>query len=366
MIRILHIMGSMGVGGAETFIMKLFRKVNSEQVVFDFVLDSSEKFFYENEILELGGRIYRVPLKSEKPIKSFLELIKIVKENHYKAVFRASAHSFSFLDLLAAHLGGANCKVIRSTNSSVGSSKLHTYLHKLGIPYLNLLSSLRLSPSREAAEWMFGKKMGSSNKVIILKNGVDLNLFQFDIVRREKIRKEFDIGTKRVFGHIGRFSEQKNHSYIIDVFYNIYKKNKESVLLLFGEGELENRTREKVRELNLEGNVIFGGIRTDIADILMAMDVLLFPSIYEGMPNVLIEAQATGLKCIVSDSITKEVVITNLIKMLPLQSIDNWVDEAIKTESCTNRQDSTQKLIAEGYDINQVAELLQTYYLKYR
>lgn len=362
MIRILHVMGSMGVGGAETFIMKLFRTIDKEEYMFDFVLNENETFFYEPEILALGGKIHRIPLKSDKPLSSFVKLAKIVKNNKYKIVLRASAHSFSFLDLFAAFFGGARARIIRSTNTSVGPSRVQIGLHKVGIPILNMVSTLRLAPSLEAAQWMFGQ----ANKTVIIKNGIDIEQFRFNELKRNKLRQEQGINESFVVGHIGRFSLQKNHMYVIDVFYEIKKQRKDAVLVLVGEGELNEQIKEKLNLLNLEKSVIFTGIRTDIPDLLMAMDVFIFPSLYEGMPNVLIEAQATGLKCIASDTITNEVLITESISMRSInEPASHWAKEILENPN-TSRKESADQVSEAGYNIRNVVNVLTDYYSKYK
>ena len=169
------------------------------------------------------------------------------------------------------------------------------------------------------------------------------------------MRKDFNIEGKFVVGHIGRFSYQKNHNFLIDIFAEIRKKNSDAVLLLVGDGELKGQIQNKVNQLGLDNSVIFAGIRKDIPALLSAMDVYVFPSFYEGMPNTVIEAQATGLPCVISDRITKEAGITSLVQYMPIDKIESWLSAVCNVRvNNTNRLLFVKKLKDSGYDINNI------------
>lgn len=344
----------MNAGGAETFLMKIYRAIDKDRYQMDFYIMSEDKGYYEDEIRSLEGKIYHSIPKSKNFFKAFITLMKTVKKEKYKYVFRASQHSLAALDLLAAKLGGAKILVQRSTNSD-SSNRISRILHKIFQPLSILLPNVKIAPSTKAAEYTFGKRCVKNNKVTIINNAIPTEDFTFDLRRRDKIRRELQIENKFVVGHVGRFSQQKNHSFLIDVFLDIYKKNNNSVLVLVGEGELENEIKEKIEAYNLTNNVVFTGVRSDIPDLMMAMDVFVFPSFYEGMPNVVIEAQATGLPCIISDSITQEVAISELVTFLSIKdSPGKWANKSLNYRDNFERKNMKLCIVESGYDIEDV------------
>ncbi|MDU6807959.1 MAG: glycosyltransferase family 1 protein [Clostridium sp.] len=354
--RLLCILSNMNTGGAETFLMKLYRNLDKNKYQMDFCVNS-KKNFYDDEIKNMGGRIYTIPTKSESPIKSFCGIKNIVKENKYQYVMRINEHSLSVIDLLAAKAGGAKRLIMRSSNASSGSKK-SIILHKLFKFLPMYIPDVKIAPSKLAAEYTFGKKAVNTGKVIILYNGVDIDLFKFNDDIRNLYRKKFKLEDKLVIGHIGRFNEQKNHKFLISVFKKIREKQNNAVLMLIGEGNLEQEIKKQVKELSLSDSVLFLGVRKDISQLLLAMDGFLFPSFYEGMPNTVIEAQTTGLPCIVSDTITREATVTNNVYFLPLNSnVNEWsevVINCIKTN--IDRKATANVMIQKGYDIKKCTE----------
>jgi len=358
MNRLLCIVGGMNAGGAETFLMKIYRALDKSKYQMDFLVAIEEKGFYDDEINFLGGKIFHVPPKSKVFLKNFKEISRIVEDNHYKSVLRVSQHSLSAMDLLAARLGGAKKIAFRSSNSStVDESNKEVLLHKLCLFMPKIIPNIRFAPSTEAAEFMFGRNSVTNKKAQILHNALDLNIFFYDEKGRNQIRKEFGINDKTLLcGHIGRFKKQKNHSFLIKVFNSLHGINPNSKLLLVGNGELEPEIRSQIKDLKLENDVIFAGVRSDITQLLSAMDIFLFPSFYEGMPNTVIEAQATGLPCIISDTITREANITGLVHYMSLSDpLEQWADQAIKC-ILEKRIDTKSIFLKEKYDINSVVE----------
>ncbi|MFF2447138.1 glycosyltransferase family 1 protein [Neobacillus sp. NPDC058068] len=356
--RLLCIVGSMNAGGAETFLMKVYRALDKNKYQMDFYVASKEEGFYEEEIISMGGKIHRSIPKSKRIVKSFNTLKDIVRKEKYDYVMRISQHSLSTIDLLAAKFGGAKVLVFRSSNTKTYGGRVHQILH-LVFKWLSItIPNIKIAPSTEAAEFMFGKGCIQRKKAIILKNAIALDNFHFDLDTRTAIREEFQIKNKFVVGHVGRFNNAKNHSFLIDVFNEIVKKHKESVLILVGKGELESDIKNKIKTLGLTDKVIFTGVRSDVPNIMMAMDVLIFPSFFEGMPNVIIEAQATGLHCIISDSITREAGITKLVDYLSLKdSTKIWAEKALEyRQEDVVRESMNDKFKIAGYDIDSVTD----------
>lgn len=353
MKRLLCILSSLDVGGAETFMMKIFRSLPGEYKI-DFVV-SSDSGFYEDEVRSLGGKIYRIPLRTKHPLQSFLQLKRIVNVNRYKHIIKLCDTPKGIVDLVAAKAGGAVKICVRSCNAASDSSRVLNIIYTIIRPLFNKLAVIKIAPSKLAAEYTFGKRMVTSNKVVFLHNAIDLDVYKYSEYGRNKIRQEFEILEDAfVVGHIGRFNHQKNHKYLIKVFKEIQEVNKNSYLLLVGEGEKKKEIENQIIEEHLESRVIFAGIRSDIPELLSGMDILVFPSFYEGMPNVIIEAQATGLPCLISDTITKEAAITDLVKYMPINgNIKKWADYCLNVNQRERNLDN-KKIKEAGYEIEGV------------
>ena len=317
MKRLLCIIDSLNVGGAETFLMKVMRNLTPEEYQFDFIV-SKDGGVYEKEVLSRGGKIYTVPPRRTNLFRALKEIRTIVKQNQYRYVLRVGDEPIVCVDLLAAKFGGAGHLAFRSCNALTGLSKKARMINSLMRPILNAVTDAKIAPSLLAAEFTFGKKQ--AKKAYILHNGVDLRLFYYDSCGRDAVRNEFSLQGKFVVGHIGRFNKQKNHRYLLEVFSEICRMRSDAVLLLVGTGEEQDKILGWIKDFALEDRVVLAGQRFDIPEILSAMDVFVFPSLHEGMPNTVIEAQATGLPCVIADTITPDADITGLVKYLYLTS----------------------------------------------
>lgn len=352
--KLLCLLSGMNAGGAETFLMKLYRQLDKSKYQMDFCVNVKEKCHYEDEICSLGGKMFRVPSKSESVNEFKKQLAHIVKENGYEYVLRITSSAMGFMDLKIAKKAGAKVCSARSSNSSDGGGIKAFIAHRLGRFLYNKFVDVKFAPSNLAAEYTFGRKAVKNGQVSILHNAVDLKFFEYDITARESIRKEFGIEDGQIIiGHVGRFMKQKNHEFLIRVFKRICDERPNAKLMLVGKGELESEIKTQIKQLGIEDKVIFTGVRSDVPKILSAMDVFVFPSLYEGMPNTVIEAQATGLPCVIADTITREANITGLVKYLPLEDIDNWAKETLESIS-ENRVDTKADFINNGYNIESV------------
>lgn len=356
MKRLLCIVGSMNAGGAETFLMKMYRALDKTKYQMDFAVAGDG--IYDDEITQYGGKIFKITPKSSGMIKNFWSIQKIVKNNHYKSVLRVSQNSLSALELFAAKLGGAEIRGYRSSNSNtVSGTKKEIIVHKLCMWMPRLFANVRFAPSTEAAEYMFGKGCIDSGSAFLLKNGLALDVYKYSEDARKKVRTELGLKDEFVVGHVGRFNQQKNHAFLLDVFAEIKKIHGDAVLLLCGKGEKEFEIRNRVEKMGLSNSVLFLGVRSDIPQVLSAMDIFVFPSLYEGMPNTVIEAQATGLPCFVSDKITKEAGVTDLVSFLPLRDPEFWQSKIEKGKCNSNREHYNFEMRQGGYDISSAAKL---------
>lgn len=333
--------------------MKISRALPADEYQLDFIV-SADNGCYTQEVLDRGGRIYTIPLRTKDPVGALGGIRRIVRENEYDIVLKLAENSLAALDLIAAKMGGAKTLALRSCNAPMGMSVAGRITHAVLRPLLNAVTTVRLAPSDLAAEFMFGK----GKTVHLLHNGVDLNFFRYDAEGRRKIREEFSLEDKLVVGHVGRFHKQKNHRYLLEVFAKIRALREDAVLLLVGTGELEQPIRDRIQELGIGEAVIFAGQRFDIPQLLSAMDVFVFPSLYEGMPNTVIEAQATGLPCVIADTITREANITALVQYLPLEQTPEYWAQTALSAVLTERPDTAPDFLEHGYDIEGVAKEL--------
>lgn len=356
MKRMLCIISSMNAGGAETFLMKVYRQLDKKKYQMDFCINVFDKCFYEDEIISMGGKLYRIPAKSVSARQFKNQLYEVVSTNGYNYVLRVSSNALGFMDLKIAHRAGAQICAVRSSNSSDGGSLKSKIAHIIGSVLYKKYVNVRIAPSDLAAQYTFGKKAYEKGYVNILHNAIDMGKYGYNAELRRHIRANYKISDNtKVIGHIGRFMTQKNHSFLIEIFSKYVELNGNSILMLVGAGELEHVIKEKALEFGILDKIIFMGVRTDVPALLSAMDVFVLPSLYEGMPNTVIEAQATGLPCLIADTITREADITGLVHYLPLGNAviwANYIDHMPKKIRMT----PTQKFKEECYDIETVAK----------
>ena len=352
MERLLCLISGMNSGGAETFLMNTYRELDREKYQMDFCVNITKQGFYDEEIQRMGGRIYHIPSKSENLKEFKLQLTDIIRKEKYKCVLRITSNTMGFLDLKIAKNAGAIICAARSSNSSDAEGIKARIVHFLGRILYSKYVNVKIAPSDLAAIYTFGEKNYQKGCVHILKNAIDLNVYRFSLVDRVEIREELGIQKNDIVcGHIGRFSKQKNHKFLLEIFAEMHKEEKNIKLLLVGGGELEKEVRLQCKQLMIEESVIFCGIRSDIPAILSAMDVFVFPSLYEGMPNTVLEAQATGLPCVISDSITREAAITSLVHYQSLNDDKKlWAKTALELTG-NPRKSMTLEMKEAGYDI---------------
>ena len=347
-------MNSLNRGGAETFMVKLCNNIDREKYRMDFCVKSMGEGVYEPELRSLGCEIYHTTMRTENAFKCFFDIIKYVRKGKYKKVLVVSEFSLSGLDIIAAKLGGAKKCSMRSTNASFQSRKFNN-IHKFFKPLTMFLPNVMIAPSSEAGAFTFGKKNMEKGKVKILHNGLPCEKYDFNNESREKIRKSLGVENNKVVCHVGRFSNQKNHRFLIDVFEKLAGIDENMKFILVGKGGKsgkEAEIKEKVKNLDLEDKVLFLGERNDVPQILSAADILVFPSLFEGMPNVVIESQAAGLPSVISDSITPEADITGIVKYLPLsKGAEYWAEETLKLLNSYERRSYINEIKDAGYDI---------------
>lgn len=357
MKKMVHIVGNLAPGGMGSFLMNLYRNINREKVQFDFIVMGEKAVNYHEAAKELGANIYKISGLSKNPVKYFLEIKNIIKKNQYDVVFRHTDVATIAIDLIAARMGGAKRRIPHSHSTD---SK-HLVAHKLLRPILVANATEYFACSEPAAEWMYGEKICKNKEYRLVKNGIDLNKYAYNEAVRDAKRKELGIGEGTlIVGHVGNFVYAKNHLFLLEIFAKVLEQEPNSKLLLAGDGELRQDIEQKIEELGIREQVVLLGMRNDIPQLLQAMDVYLFPSVYEGLPIALVEAQAAGLPCVISDTIAPESKMTEHIEAYSLQlSANEWAQKVLDL-SKHERMDSTGILRNAGYDIMETVRLYES------
>lgn len=360
-VRILCVMSTLNRGGAESMVMSLFRNLDRNIVIFDFVKHSKSEGTFEQEIMQLGGKIYCAP---RYKIYNHLEYVSWWKRfllNHpeYNIIhghfFTISAVYFSVAQKLGrktiGHIHSARIRKEQVTRPLV---------HKISnilIGKIERYSNYCMACSEEAGNWVYKTK-----PFIVLNNAINIDVFKYSPAIRNTIRKQFGIDNELVVGTVANYSKVKNPMGLIDIFINVKAKNYKAKLILIGSGQLRELIEERIKQERLEDDVWLLGGRNDVPEILQALDAFLLPSFSEGLPVSLIEAQASGLPCYVSNRVTREADITGNCKFLPIDKPEIWANEILNNSYIRN--DTSECIRRAGYDIAGTAKWLQDFYLK--
>lgn len=355
-IRVLHVVTYMGRGGLETMIMNYYRHIDRTRIQFDFLVHRDFQADYDNEILELGGRIYHVPPLNPLSPNYFRALNSFFSKHHYDIVH-------SHLDCLSAY----PLKIAKKYGTKTRIAHAHNKNQDYNFKYLIKICSKPLIPhyatdlfacSVEAGNWMF-----PGHQFKVLKNAIDTRKYLYNPKIEKSMREQLGIQNKFVLGHVGRFDPQKNHTFLIDIFQWVEKIEKNSVLLLVGTGDGRAEIEDKVKRLGMKDKVFFLGSRNDVAKILQAVDVFVFPSLYEGLGIAAVEAQVAGIPCVLSDQVPSECQLTKGVEFLSLKtSPQEWAKHIIKYMDA-EKKNELYAVCEAGYDINDNAEKLEKYYL---
>ena len=363
-IRVAQIVGKWLGGGVESVVMNYYRNIDRTKIQFDFLCSEFSTNIPYEEIEKLGGRVIIIPDYS-KVFKYQKELIRIFKENKYRIV-HSHINTLSVFSLRAAKKAGVPVRIAHSHSTTNKKEKKKNALKQILRLFSKVYATDCMCCSELAGRWLFGNKEYDKGNVFLLNNAIDLEKFKYDENIRNLKRKELNISENAlVIGHVGRFVEQKNHSFLIEVFNEVHKQNIDSILLLAGQGPLVPEIKEKVKKLGLEDYVRFLGQRNDINELYQAFDVFCLPSLYEGLPVVGIEAQATGLLCIFSDEMTKETKVLNTTKFLSLKrDVKGWADIILEENRKFKRINTKKEISNKGFNIDIEADRLEKYYLK--
>lgn len=350
-IRVAQIVGKWLGGGVEAVVMNYYRHIDRSKIQFDFICDEDSTNIPYEEIESLGGKVILIP-PYQKVFKYHKALKKALKEGNYKIV-HSHINTLSVFSLFAAKCAGVPVRIAHSHSTTNKKEKKKNMLKQILRPFSKVFATDYMCCSELAGCWLFGNKEYDKGNVYLLNNAIDLDKFKYDEKIRNEKRKEFNIDDDTlVIGHVGRFVEQKNHRFLIDIFNEVHKEKENSILMLVGQGPLMEEIKEKVKALGLENSVMFLGQRSDVKDLYQAFDVFCLPSLYEGLPVVGVEAQATGLLCLFSDDMTKETKVLDTTEFLSLnQSVEEWANDIVKKQSKYERKDVKNIIADNNFDI---------------
>jgi len=359
-VRVLHVLGTLNIGGAEGYIMNIFRNIDRSLLQFDFAVHTSDVGFYEREIKELGGCIYHGAIRYR--IINFCICYHFWKsffKKHPYSCIHVHTYNMALPILKAAKKMGINYRICHSHSANQYGliRKVHIIISRY---FIRKWSSFRVAISDKAGRYVFG----FNYKVI--GNAINTEKFRYNAEKRNEVRRRLNLGNELVIGNVGGFRRPKNHSFMLDLFESLLQVLPAAKLVLVGGGGLQQRIKERVSQSGLDDNVIFLGVCDDIPDLLQAFDIFLMPSLFEGLPTAALEAQAAGLPCLLSDTISVEAnVLKPLVKYLPIQrGTTHWADEIIQiAKNLPPRRDTYEEMKAAGVDINDITKWYEDFYI---
>lgn len=368
--RVLHVLSGMNRGGAETMVMNLYRKMDRSKVQFDFLTYRNDPCAYDEEILSLGGRLFYVPSIGQSNPLTFVKNVRnTIKENGpFSAVHAHTDFQTGFI-ALAARLAGVQVRVCHSHNTSWKTGfNWKDRLQLMVFRRLILAYATELCACGEdAGRFLFGRSNMERKRVHLLPNGIDLDLFSPAGQAADDEKKARGIASDRlIIGHVARFHEVKNHAFLLKLAVHLKKRGVRFQMVLAGDGPLREQMEEEARRLNLLSDVLFLGTEEHIHELIRTFDVFVMPSLYEGLPVVLVEAQASGLPCIISDTITEKVDTgLGLVKRVSLSKpMDIWAETIVRAAAAgrPKRELVKDTLAKLGYDARRNVGALMNLY----
>lgn len=361
-VRVLHYIGSLDFGGSQMFVMNIYRVIDRDKLQFDFVAFPNEKEGFYNEIIRLGGKVFECPRYNGKNHFVFInwwkDFFRIHKE--YR-ILHGHVRSVASLYLPIAKKAGLYT-IAHSHSTSNGGGIIGKIKDILQYP-VRTQADFLFACSDEAGLWMYGKRAIKRKNYKVISNAIDVKRFAYNLEKRKEIRTQLAIDDKYVVGTIGRLSKPKNHRFLINVFASLHKLDTKTVLLLVGDGELRSELEMQVNRTGLKDSVIFVGSRSNTQDYYQAMDVFAFPSLWEGLGMSVIEAQCSGLHCVVSERIPDAVnMMVGLVDVRSLSDKEGWIETLRQTNG--SRKSQLEAVREAGYDVTENASRLERFYIK--
>lgn len=366
-IRVLQAFITNDKGGLTGYIAQNYQYMDKTKIEFDFLTYDTDKLDFEDEFINMGAKFYHIHRPSH-PIDFYKSLKHILKQGNYKVIHFNLSYA-NFVPVILAKLAGAHNIIIHSHSTDIDDQrifirKIKTGVHLLGKRIFLFVGDSFWACSADAAKWMFPQKVLKEDKWFLAHNAIDVKKYVYNPDKRNLLRKDIGIAPDTfVIGHIGRFTYQKNHEFLLEVFRAVKKEKKDCKLMLIGDGPETQHIKGLVEMFGINGDVLFLGRRTDVPDLLQAMDCFVLPSRFEGLGVVGIEAQAAGIPCVFSDNVPKEINITNLVTFLSLDTGSiKWSEEILKKIGLS-KSDQHINIFNAGYDLEHEVHIVQKMYL---
>ena len=363
-VRVLHMFGALNPGGVETFVMNLYRCIDRDKVQFDFALTQGEKSFFDEEALSMGARLFYYD--KNRSLKWNLE--KILREQQQYIAVHCHLYFYAGAALQIADRFHVPVRIAHAHNTSFGQKNTlvrrcyEWLMRKMILKHATHLFGC----SKDACEFVFGNGIMDDARCRVIHNGFNVEEYRFNKQKRDEIRSEYGIRENQfVVGHVGRFEEQKNHRQLVELFAAICQIDPDAVLMMIGRGSLMDEIKEKCRDYGILDHCIFAGAQKDTPAYYSAMDVFLFPSLYEGLGSVLMEAQANGLNVVTSKTVVPdEIDVTGNATFVPLEaSAAVWANAVMNAHRAPNME-MYNRIVFNSYDMNQIAKNMMSVYLQ--
>lgn len=348
------------LNGMTSVIMNYYRNIEKSDMQIDFVVPNVISDEYRAELEGNGSRIYQIPRK-KNPLKYMQRLRALIRKNKYDIVHVHGNSAMMYFDIRPAYKENVPVRIVHSHNTTCSHMRMHKILKK---PFSKMYTH-GFACGVDAGKWLYG-----NGEFEVLRNGIDLKNYAYNEALRKEFREKIGAGDRFVLGHVGNFIEQKNHSFMLDFYADLLKKDSNYLLLLISDGALLDAMKEKAKALGIEKSVLFLGKTTEVASYLQAMDAFILPSLHEGLPVVIVEALAVGLPCVVADTVSREADLAENVKFIPIDNERIWVDAIsdVKASACDRNvlcADNQKKISDKGYDITTSAGHMKELYKEY-
>lgn len=363
-LRIIQYIGSLNSGGSQSMIMNIYRNIDRSKIQFDFIIDRKNEILYKDEIEKLGGKVYIFDeyFNGKNFFNFKKQWVDFFRTHTEYKVIHCHVRSVASIVLNVAKKYGL-ITICHSHSTSNGNG-IKAIVKKILQGKIKRNCDYFFACSKESAIWLYGNKIASSDKCYIINNAIDSRQYRYNQQVRELVRKNFNIENKIVLGQVGRLIEIKNYEFTIKILKELVQENKDYFLMIVGTGQLKNKIEQQLDEYGLKNNVIILENRNDVNELMQAMDIFLMPSLWEGLPLALVEAQSASLPCIISKNILSGIVIEDNVKRLNIDNIELWtntIKELINAKIV--RKDESKKIIENGFDIKENVEKISNFYI---
>jgi len=355
MIRVLQIAGSLECGGFSTVLINYYRNIDRSKIQFDFLMYNGKKGYFEDEAIALGARIFRRPSRKENSIKYLQTLNHVLDENPDTRIIHIHENKYYATDLLLGIAKKIPVRIAHAHGLRINNQTLKKLMFKT--------ATHLFACSPEAGRYMFGNNIADNDKFRLIKNAFDLDPFRYNVDIRTRLRSELGVMGKYVVLHVGRLAVVKNQGFLLKAFAEALKTQPNMVLLMAGDGDLREDLSSLATNLKINDKVQFLGMRDDVADLYQAADLHVLPSFSEGLGIVILEAQVSGLPCLVSDVVPHECKLTDSVEFLPIdKGFGIWAERMLAYQ-VFDRRDSLENVKMAGYDIKDATKILENFYL---